>query len=62
MSLAIKVKDSDGTWILLADGIHARAGVVDSWVEMAKEIYPGSEVRVVEEEPRALVQEDTTRH
>jgi hypothetical protein len=23
--------------------------VVDSWLEMAKDIYPGSEIRVVEE-------------
>ncbi|MBP5987666.1 MAG: hypothetical protein KA538_10850 [Azonexus sp.] len=51
MSLAIKVKGSDGAWFLLADGIQARTGVVDSWLEMARDIYPGSEVRVVEEAP-----------
>jgi hypothetical protein len=49
MSLAIKIRHSDGTWFLLADGIQARPGVVDSWLEMAKDIYPGSEIRVVEE-------------
>jgi hypothetical protein len=49
MSLAIKIRQSDGTWFLLADGIQARPGIVDSWLEMAKDIYPGSEIRIVEE-------------
>ena len=61
MSLAIKIRHSDGTWFLLADGIQARPGVVDSWLEMAKDIYPGSEIRVVEEvSPPAA--ETPTRH
>jgi hypothetical protein len=49
MSLAIKIRHSDGTWFLLADGIQARPGVVDSWLEMARDIYPGSEIRIVQE-------------
>ena len=61
MSLAIKIRQSDGTWFLLADGIQARPGVVDSWLEMARDIYPGSEVRVVEEMSLA-VPATPTRH
>jgi hypothetical protein len=61
MSLAIKVKVSDGTWFLLADGIQARPGVVDSWLEMAKDIYPGSEIRIVEEVSLPAA-EKPTRH
>jgi hypothetical protein len=62
MSLAIKVKIANGTWFLLADGIHARAGVVDSWIEMAKDLYPGSEIRIVEEKSLPAKPEDVTRH
>jgi len=62
MSLAIKVRVSNGTWFLLADGIHARAGVVGSWIEMAKDLYPDSEIRVVEEESLSPKPEDATRH
>lgn len=62
MSLAIKVRVSNGTWVLLADGIHARAGVVDSWIEMARDLYPDSEIRVVEEDSLPPTPEDATRH
>lgn len=61
MSLAIKIKQSDGTWFLLADGIHARPGIVDSWIELAKDIFPGSEIRIVEE-PAIPEPESATRH
>jgi hypothetical protein len=62
MSLAIKVRETDGTWFLLVDGIHARAGVVDSWIEMARDLYPGSEIRVIEEVSSPPQPEDPTRH
>lgn len=53
MSVAIEVKVANGTWFLLADGVCERSGLVDGWLELARDIYPGSEVRVVDETAQA---------
>lgn len=49
MTVAIKVKVDDGQWFLLAEGVHDRPGLVDGWLELARDIFPGKEIHVVDD-------------
>ena len=51
MTVAIKVKAADGQWFLLAEGVHNMPGLVDGWLELARDVFPGSEIRVVDDVP-----------
>lgn len=48
MSVAIEVKTPSGNWIQLVDGVKENGELVEDWMTLAKELYPASEVRVVE--------------
>lgn len=62
MSVAIEIKVANEGWFLLADGVSEHSSLVDGWLELAREIYPGSEIRVVAEAARHQATESTTRH
>lgn len=51
MTVAIKVKVADGQWFMLAEGVHDMPGLVDGWLELARDIFPGSEIHVVDDAP-----------
>lgn len=51
MTVAIKVKVADGQWFMLAEGVHDMPGLVDGWLELARDIFPGSEIDVVYDAP-----------
>lgn len=48
MSVAIELKAPGGHWIQLVDGVKENGELVEDWMTLAKELYPASEVRVVE--------------
>ena len=48
MSVAIEVKTTGGSWIQLVDGVKENGELVEDWMTLARELYPASEVRVVE--------------
>ncbi|WP_434515523.1 hypothetical protein AB6Q56_01970 [Dechloromonas sp. ARDL1] len=58
MSVAIEVKTPNGGWFQLVDGVKESGELVEEWVDLARELYPASEVRVVEA-PQLSV---STRH
>ena len=52
MSVAIEIRKPDGRWVELADGIRNSRELIESWIGMAREIYPMAEVRVLNTTPR----------
>jgi len=52
MSVAIEIRKPDGRWVGLADGIRNSRELIESWIGMAREIYPMAEVRVLNANPR----------
>ena len=48
MSVTIEVKTPNGCWIQLVDGVKESGELVEEWIDLARELYPSSEVRVVE--------------
>ncbi|HLO63373.1 MAG TPA: hypothetical protein VK165_10485 [Azonexus sp.] len=56
MSVAIEVRSSNGSWFQLVDGVKEKGELVEEWIDLAHELYPTSEVRVVEasEQPRTV--------
>lgn len=48
MSVAIEVKAPNGSWFQLVDGVKEKGELVEEWIDLAKDLYPASEVRVVE--------------
>lgn len=58
MSVAIEVKTPNGNWIQLVDGVKEKGELVEDWKILAHELYPASEVRVVE----ASDSENASRH
>jgi hypothetical protein len=48
MSVAIEVKSPNGGWFQLVDGVKEKGELVEEWIDLAHELYPASEVRVVE--------------
>lgn len=52
MSVAIEIRKPDGRWVELADGIRNSRELIESWIGMAREIYPMAEVRVLNANPR----------
>lgn len=51
MSVAIEVKAPNGSWFQLVDGVKEKGELVEEWIDLAKDLYPASEVRVVEAPP-----------
>jgi hypothetical protein len=58
MSVAIEVKTLEDGWIQLVDGVKESGELVEEWIGLAHELYPTSEVRVVEAPERS----GSTRH
>lgn len=58
MSVAIEVKTLEEGWIQLVDGVKESGELVEEWIGLAHELYPASEVRVVQVHDPAGV----TRH
>lgn len=58
MSVAIEVKTPNGGWFQLVDGVKESGELVEEWVDLARELYPASEVRVVEAPQHSV----STRH
>ena len=58
MSVAIEVKTPEEGWIQLVDGVKESGELVAEWIGLAHELYPASEVRVVEAHDPA----GSTRH
>jgi len=58
MSVAIEVKTLEDGWIQLVDGVKESGELVEEWIGLAHELYPASEVRVVEAPERS----GSTRH
>lgn len=48
MSVAIEVKTPNGGWFQLVDGVKENGELVEEWIGLAHELYPASEVRIVE--------------
>ncbi|WP_295006662.1 hypothetical protein [uncultured Dechloromonas sp.] len=48
MSVAIEVKPPNGSWFQLVDGVKEKGELVEEWIDLAHDLYPASEVRVVE--------------
>jgi len=51
VSVAIEIRKPDGRWIELAEGIRNSRELIESWIGMAREIYPMAEVRVLNANP-----------
>lgn len=58
MSVTIEVKTPNGGWFQLVDGVKESGELVEEWIDLARELYPASEVRVVEAQEHA----GSTRH
>ena len=58
MSVTIEVKTPNGGWFQLVDGVKESGELVEEWIDLARELYPASEVRVVEAQEYA----GSTRH
>lgn len=48
MSVAIEVRADNGSWFQLVDGVKEKGELVEEWIDLAHDLYPASEVRVVE--------------
>ncbi|MDE2441058.1 MAG: hypothetical protein KGP14_08535 [Betaproteobacteria bacterium] len=48
MSVSIEVRNPNGGWFQLVDGVKEKGELVEEWIDLAHELYPASEVRVVE--------------